>query len=158
MRFKAALISILLCTTSFAQIPSPSRMEPREVLKAAISGLQTGQLYTPMFNPQVVDQLRQATAHTMKVPQLAALGRVKSVTVIGEGQPYGGGTQYEMVAAHELGKSIWRLVLAQSPPFHPGPDVRVELLDLSDIETLRPEQIDKDRACAISPDMGTCRK
>jgi hypothetical protein len=156
MRVNAALISVLMCTTSFAQIPSPSQMEPREVLTVAISGLQTGRLYTPMFNPQVVDQIRQGTAHTMKVPELAALGRVKHVMVIGEGQPYGGGTHYEMVATHELGKSIWRLVLAQSPPFHPGPDLRVELLDLRDIETLRPEQIGKDRACALSPDM--CRK
>jgi hypothetical protein len=144
-RFVACMLALVLTGNAQAQ------MEPREALSVTITGLQTGRLYTPLFSPQVVEQLRLRTNHSMVVPELAALGKVTSITVT-TSQPFASGILYDMVATHERGRSNWRVALAQSPPFHPGPDTRVEHVEFG-VEAVADDAARRERACVISPFM-----
>lgn len=116
-----ALMSLCMAHAAYAQTPPP---EPRDALKHTIQGLQTGSLYTPAYNPQLLDVIRGQTGSRMAYPQLAALGPVVIVTIEAEIM-IPNGTRYNMRAKHKRGVSNWILDIVRSPPFSPT-DFRIE--------------------------------
>lgn len=113
---RKAFVHAVVCLCLVYAAHAHAQPEPREALKQTIHGLQTGNLYTPAYNPQLLDAIRAQTGSRMVYPQLTSLGPVRNIT-IEEESAIPNGARYHMRAQHQRGVSNWIFEIVRSPPF-----------------------------------------